>query len=201
MWKATLTTGLAYCSYRELHKQVTEALVPLELKSSFLGNSIVINRSGLALTAKHCTEGVISTEAQFIKIIAKHPDLDIALLQLPRNKTYSMVKLGDSSTLTLGDRLVLFGFFVRELVVSSGYYQGSSDKWLFSSCQMRHGQSGGPVVNENCEVVGINSMHYPCTKEKTGIAHYGNSMHIPINTVKDWLRNYCDETEAGWSLK
>jgi S1-C subfamily serine protease len=185
MWKAVLTTGVAYCSYRELHQQAKNAFVTLQLQNSQIGSGFVIDKSGLALTSKHCTQGTLTTDGQFVQVLARHPELDVALIQLPRHRSYSALRLGHSSQLEVGERLVLYGYFVTELVASTGYFQGTSGSEVYSSCQMRHGQSGGPVVNGSCEVVGINTAHYPCIQ--TDNSHYGNSIHISIDTVKEWL--------------
>lgn len=201
---SALGLGFAYCGLHSVHEEARKSLVTLHYSNSNTGSSFAISSSGLALTAKHCTEIRSTTqENQVVEVVTVDKKRDVAVLQLPRHKRYSYLKLGNSDLLKPGEEVLLCGYGYRSFLCNSGYIQGRDSDYVYASALMMHGQSGGAVLNTAGEVVGINSGHFPCTKEnrENDPFHAETAIFVPINQAKDLLQECCYETSTGWKVR
>lgn len=144
------------------------------------------------------------TELDNVSVIGRTSDsdpLDIAFLKIndKKGKTLQPLSLGDSSKVQVGDKVVAIGNAlgqfqntVTEGIISghgrsvqAGDSSGSSSETLEDLFQtdaaINEGNSGGPLVNTNGEVIGIN----------TAIAGNAQSIGfaIPINDVKGLINS------------
>ena len=199
-----LGAGVAYCSFRQVHEDARKGIVTLTYANYATGNCVAISSSGLALTAKHCTfERSTTEENQYVEVISTHPTADVAVVQLPRHKRYSFLKLGNSDEVEPGEEVLLCGYGYKSFLCNSGYIQDRDRDFLYSSALMVHGQSGGALLNAKGEVIGINKGHLPCTQEKRDKDpfHAESSYVVPISQAKALLAECCEETSSGWRLK
>lgn len=102
-------------------------------------------------------------------------DRDLGLLQFRATANYAVASLGMASTLHVGDRVFAAGFPIESLrgsalvfTFTSGEISLLTSKALAGGYQIgytndvRKGMSGGPLLNRQGKVVGINGMHaYP----------------------------------------
>jgi serine protease Do len=120
--------------------------------------------------------------------------LDIAILKVKdaKGKTLTPAKLGDSSKSQVGDKVVAIGNALGQFqnTVTSGIVSGygrsiqagdaASSEILQNLIQtdaaINSGNSGGPLVNANGEVIGINTAVASGSAQNIGFA-------IPINDV------------------
>jgi S1-C subfamily serine protease len=100
---------------------------------------------------------------------------DLGLLQFSSSRQYTLASLGKASTLKLGDELVASGFpvetrnaYPRGFLVTTGQVSLLPNQFLRAGYQIGYtnpiqkGMSGGPVLNLQGQVVGINGRHaYP----------------------------------------
>ncbi|MFM7407175.1 MAG: trypsin-like peptidase domain-containing protein, partial [Cuspidothrix sp.] len=119
------------------------------------------------------------------------PNLDLAVLQFNSNKNYSYAKLGDSSKLTETTPIYIGGWGVKDAFCLERCYRFSDGKIISISPQskdgysliysnpVKQGMSGGPVLNAQGELVGINGNSF--TDPNTGITDFAG---IPINEYK-----------------
>lgn len=201
---AALGLGFAYCNFRSVHEEARKSLVTLHYSNYATGNSIAISPSGLALTAQHCTIDRSTTEEnQVVEVVTVHKTRDVAVVQLPRHRRYSYLKLGDSDALKPGEEILLCGYGYKSFLCNSGFIQGRDSDYVYTSALMVHGQSGGAVLNTAGEVVGINKGHFPCNQEKRDKDpfHAETAFFVPINQAKELLLECCDETESGWKVR
>ena len=199
-----LLSGFVLCAY-EYHSEAKKSIISLNFKNQSKGTSFAFSKSGLALSTFHCigNDEATTKDGGFIKIIASDQEIDIVLLQLPSHNEYNYLKFGDSDLLVPGEELYHYGYALNSLIGNKGFYQGSDGQFIFASTEMMHGQSGGPVLNSNGQVVAVCKGHFYCTPEKVKerISHSGPSMYVPINKVKAFLTQYCDYSNGHWSLK
>lgn len=109
------------------------------------------------------------------RIVAYDRELDIALLQtetdlygnaLPRDYRFPAIRLGDPRAVTLGDHLFVLGYpdagglgtrvsinLTRGIV--SGFERRGETLLIKTDADIASGNSGGPVLNERYEVIGI----------------------------------------------
>lgn len=163
------------------------------------GTGFIISQDGMILTNKHV---VVDTEADYTvftndgrefpaEILARDPVQDLAIIKVKQNNL-PVVKLGDSSSLQIGQTVVAVGNALGEFrnTVSVGVISGlgrtvtASGGGLVSVLEdiiqtdaaINKGNSGGPLSDLKGEVIGIN------TAVAMGAENIGFA--IPINKAE-----------------
>ena len=144
--------------------------------SSFLaGTGWIIGENGLIATNNHIVEGatkVTVTLDNGLSYIAKNIRADkiddLAVLEIDADDLQP-VKLGDSSLLELGERVLAIGnSFGQGIETSLGRISDTGTTFIVDSreilyntlattAQITYGYSGGPLINMDGEVIGITS--------------------------------------------
>ncbi|MGQ9730597.1 MAG: S1C family serine protease [Candidatus Zipacnadales bacterium] len=129
------------------------------------------------------------------ELAGAHGDRDIAVIRLVNPPGgLPNAKLGDSSQIHLGERVIAIGHpFDFEHTVTVGYVSaignrqfGKNGPWrsvIQTDAAINQGNSGGPLVNLAGAVIGINTMIY----SPTGAGNIGLGFAIPINEAKEML--------------
>lgn len=155
--------------------------------NSSLGSGFFITSDGYILSNAHVTAPmtepiiVLRDGRKFTATKIKEDSrLDAALLKIPVTGV-DFLKIGNANELYAGQPVITIGnpgglsFTVTRGIVS---YLGriiSGVPFIQTDAAINRGNSGGPMINENLEVVGINSM--------TSIGEQGISFALPINLV------------------
>lgn len=148
------------------------------------GTGIVIDPSGVVLTNNHVIAGATDISARAIgngqtypvEVIGYDRTQDIAVLQLGGAAGLPVANIGDSSAVKVGDPIVALGnaggvggtpsavsgkvVALNQTVSASDSLTGSSETLnglIHVDAPIRPGDSGGPTVNTNNQVVGINT--------------------------------------------
>ncbi len=167
------------------------------------GTGLIIDSSGYILTNKHVVPsgttnlGIISsdgTEYKDVEIIGRDPMNDLAIIKVKNPKNFAPANLGDSDSVRVGQKVIAIGNALGQFqnTVTSGIVSGigrpieasdgsgSTTEQLTNLFQtdaaINSGNSGGPLLNYNGEVVGIN------TAVAADAQNIGFS--IPINEAK-----------------
>ncbi len=188
---------------RELVATLGEAVVQVRTPSG-LGSGFIINEDGYLITNFHVIEGEtqISVEVYHsyngelerrsykqVRIIAMNKFADLALLRIIDKEApkFSWVLLGDSTALSVGDRVFAIGSplglerTVTEGILSTKTRQLQGELYMQTTAQINPGNSGGPLFNLRGEVVGVTNMKLTFSE--------GLGFAIPIETVKFFLNN------------
>jgi serine protease Do len=170
------------------------------------GSGFIISPDGYILTNNHVVEGASKVDVHYgsdsdgngghtvsAKIIGRDPATDIALLKIDVGGSLPNVPLGDSDRIRKGDWAIAIGNpfqFENTLTVgvisAKGRALGLSEEtrsfenFIQTDAAINFGNSGGPLLNINGEVVGIN------TAIRGGGAQ-GLGFATPINTAKRLL--------------
>jgi serine protease Do len=177
-----------------------------------LGTGFVYDKAGLVLTNNHVVEDGTEISVKFAdqrevpaKIVGRDKPADVAVLRV-EDHTLSPLKLGDSDSLEVGDWVVAIGNpFGLSHTVSAGILSAkgrtSADvkgldefgyfNFLQTDAAINQGNSGGPLLNLQGEVVGINSA-IRANANNIGFA-------IPINMVKELLPSLLREGKVSRS--
>ena len=153
-----------------------EVTAAKERKTYGIGTGVVIDTQGTILTANHVIEGASRIKVTFADgtqadatVIAQQPDHDTAVLR-PDTIPDDLVPatLTSSATLNIGDEVVAVGNpFGLNNSVTDGVVSGLGRTFRSASiaqqlnnvvqfdAAVNPGNSGGPLVNRNGEVVGI----------------------------------------------
>ena len=142
--------------------------------SSVSGSGVLISEDGEFLTNWHVVDKAESVRALLTDgraftadVVGSDKDTDLALcrLVLPEGEKAPFASLGDSDTLVEGDPVFVMGApWGLSRSISSGiisctrrYLEEASEYtlWLQTDASISPGNSGGPVVDQTGEVVGI----------------------------------------------
>ena len=171
------------------------------------GTGIIVSENGYILTNKHVVEGssdisVVTNDGNSydnVEIIMTDPLSDIAILKISNAKGLKAAELGDSKALNIGQQVIAIGNALGEYdgTVTSGIISGvgrtvnaSSDDgatketltdMIQTDAAINSGNSGGPLVNAQGQVVGVNTA---VASEAQGIG-----FAIPISSVKGILKS------------
>jgi S1-C subfamily serine protease len=135
---------------------------------------------------------VNNRETRAVSVLVADPDRDLALLQSDF-VNLSPLKLAGADTLQVGDDVVALGYplggTLEELFAQTAttMTKGSvsalrnANLAIQHTANISHGNSGGPLLNTNGEVVGINS---------AGISEGNNlNLAIPVSVVQKFLQD------------
>jgi putative serine protease PepD len=163
------------------------------------GSGFVYDREGHVITNQHVVDGAGSIEVRFAdgssyeaRVVGTDPSTDLALLKVdaPADKLEAL-PLGDSSELAVGDAVVAIGspFGLTETVTSgivsaldrrisapNGYAITGA---IQTDAAINHGNSGGPLLNLQGEVVGVNAQ----IESESG-GNDGVGFAVPSDTVR-----------------
>ncbi|HXT52749.1 MAG TPA: trypsin-like peptidase domain-containing protein [Thermoanaerobaculia bacterium] len=148
---------------------------PPELRSEAGGSGFVISGDGLIATNYHVIEGAselmvtVGDDSRELpaKVRGIDPVTDLALIQVAADRRLRHLRLGDSRRVRVGDWIMVIGNPLRlgrtvtVGVVSAvgrsglGITDVSFENFLQTDAAINFGNSGGPMVNLDGEVVGI----------------------------------------------
>jgi serine protease Do len=163
------------------------------------GTGFVISEDGYIVTNNHVVESAdrvdvrLKKEKYSAKIVGRDAATDLALLKIDAKQHLTPIPLGDSDKARVGDWVMAIGDplnfdkTVTVGVVSAKDRSGltadaatrSFENFIQTDAAINFGNSGGPLINVNGEVIGINTaMFRPA--QNIGFA-------VPINTLKTIL--------------
>jgi serine protease Do len=158
------------------------------------GTGIMIHEDGRMLTNNHVVnsdnakvEVLLSDGRTFpASVLHRNPQLDLALLKI-QGENFKPLALGDSTKLRVGEWVFAIGHpWGQRWVVTAGIVStmrtaklssGLTTHYIQSDVGLAPGNSGGPLLNADGHVVGINAM----------IFGGDLSVSIPSSVVQTWL--------------
>ncbi len=205
---AAATTGLSVNSiYKRAYRGVVEVKVNSQTTDPFggtrsqsaEGSGFVYDTDGHIITNQHVVDGATSVRVTFwngktynARVVGTDTSTDLAVLDVdaPSSVLYPLT-LGDSSKVEVGDNVVAIGapFGLAETVtagiVSALHRQMTSpnnfsiDDSIQTDAAINHGNSGGPLLDAQGHVIGVNAQI-----ESDSGGNDGVGFAIPSNTVK-----------------
>lgn len=176
------------------------------------------NKYAYILTNEHVINSAKKIEVIFsnkkeakAKLLGSDAYLDIAVLRIDKKYSSLVATLGNSNNLNLGDTIFTVGTPVDieyQGTITSGIISGkdrkveaninnySEEKEIMDMIQIdspiNSGNSGGPLVNINGEVVGI------CTLKISEQDVESMGFAIPINNIKKYLKTLEKGKNIAW---
>jgi S1-C subfamily serine protease len=168
-----------------------------------LGSGFVIDKAGHIVTNYHVIAGAKSVEVSFsnhdsmkARIVGKDPGTDLAVLKVDaRSRALTPLTLGNSDAVRVGDAVVAIGNpFGLDRSVTAGIVSAlqrsiqapnsyAIDHVIQTDAAINHGNSGGPLLNAEGKVVGVNAQIETGSNDGSG-GNVGIGFAIPINTVR-----------------
>src|SRR5262245_47589875 len=151
-----------------------------------VGSGFIVNAKGYILTNHHVIEdaaritvGLQSGEKYRGTVIGVDPETDVAVIKIDAPKDLPTVTLGDSNAAQVGDWVLAVGSpFGLDQTVTAGIISkkeretpsfSAFQRFLQTDAAINRGNSGGPLVNMQGEVIGMNSQIATSTGDYNGI--------------------------------
>lgn len=164
-------------------------------KQSALGSGVIVSPNGYILTNNHVIKDAdeikvkLSNNVEYIaKIIGTDPKTEIAVIKID-GKDLPFAKVGDSSKLEIGEWIIAIGNpFGLSYTVTAGIISATGrnnigvadyEDFIQTDAPINRGNSGGPMINLNGDLVGINTAIFSQTGGNMGIG-----FAVPINMAK-----------------
>jgi S1-C subfamily serine protease len=169
-----------------------------------LGSGFVLDKAGHIVTNFHVIDGAEEIEVSFsnqdtltAKLVGTDPSTDLAVLRVESSsRGLTPLELGNSDLVRVGDAVVAIGnpfgldrtatagivsaVQERTITAPNGY---PIDHVIQTDAPINTGNSGGPLLNDRAQVIGVNS------QISTGVdllgGNVGIGFAIPSNTVKN----------------
>jgi len=161
------------------------------------GSGVIVAPDGRVITNAHVVNGavgvtlVLSDQRRLpARVVGSDPRTDVAILQIDAEGPFPWLPLGDSSQVRVGDVVLAVGnpfefqSTVTMGIISATERRGMDEReiqdYLQTDAAVNPGSSGGPLLDLNGEVIGINTAIYaPNVDQNSGI-----SFAIPANLVR-----------------
>ena len=173
-----------------------------------VGSGVVIDGKGYIVTNNHVISDAANNPSQFkisvvfndgnevpANLVGRDRKTDLAVLKVDNVDNLSVAKLGDSDKLVVGQEVIAAGAplqlrnTVTRGIVSALHRpvpisgEGTDTDTVIDAVQtdapINHGNSGGPLINMDSEVIGINAAGKSLSDSASGLG-----FAIPINEVK-----------------
>ena len=159
------------------------------------GSGFIISSDGYILTNNHVVEDAnkitvkLSNDKELsAKVVGRDPETDVAVIKIDANNL-PVVQLGDSDKLKVGEWVIAIGNpFGLSHTVTAGIVSAKGrsriglseyEDFIQTDAAINFGNSGGPLLNIDGKVIGINSAIFSRSGGYTGIG-----FAIPINMAK-----------------
>jgi len=153
-----------------LAEDLQQAVVEVRSGETASGTGIIWGGAGLVVTNAHCIRRGASLQViaggkwREAHALAYHPHHDLALLAAP-SVTGPLLELRDPESLRTGELLFAHGhpLGVKDALAMGVLHAVTRDKsgsarWIVADVRLAPGNSGGPLVDAEGRLVGINSM-------------------------------------------
>jgi S1-C subfamily serine protease len=180
------------------------------------GSGVVILKEGFIITNNHVVEGATNITVSFDKrfdetdykadVISAVKQEDLALLRIRGEREFPTIPMGTSSDLMIGETVIAIGNpYGQTHTVSQGIISGLHrdvnipanglhfDDLIQTDASINFGNSGGPLLNINGELIGINSA-MNTQAQNIGFA-------LPIDRVKSVLEEELMPTWLGFDVE
>jgi S1-C subfamily serine protease len=159
------------------------------------GSGFIFSSDGLIFTNSHVVHGAEKIMVSLLNeneiegiLVGEDPDTDLAIIKIYTDG-YSVARLGDASGLQIGQFVIAIGNpYGYQHTVTAGVVSALGrtlrtqsgrlvDNVIQSDAALNPGNSGGPMINTDAEVVGVNTAMINGAQ--------GLSFSVDINTAKE----------------
>jgi S1-C subfamily serine protease len=185
------------------HFEIYDIFQPSEIESQgkSTGTGFFINNRGYILTCYHVITDSIKIYVNVPKfgkknfkatLISTYPEMDIAVIQIINYQNTASLQFGQSDKIKMGKDTIALGYPLGDdtIKITKGVISGIKDHLLQTDTPINEGNSGGPLLDENYYVVGINSSKI----SRSNVEGVGYS--IPIDIFMS-VMNKMTQTKTG----
>jgi serine protease Do len=183
-----------------------------------LGSGVIVDAKGYILTNNHVVSGASKIKVKLFtgeeypaKVIGTDDLSDLAVIKIECPKQLPAAKLGDSKAMKVGDWVIAIGSpFGLSHTVTAGIISATGrvfsgdeapmasmlfNDYLQTDAAINQGNSGGPLVNMNGEIVGINSFISTPSRASAGVG-FAVPSHTIVNVYNQIIEK--GRVARGW---
>ena len=180
--------------------------VRIEVSTRVPGTGVILTNNGYVMTNSHVIEGSTSIEIVLTDglrysatVIADDIDLDLAILEIESDRSdFPVATLGHYDDITTGEEVLALGFpYYNDLsgdlsatlgIVSAiRFLESYGYEYIQTDAEISLGFGGGPLVNMQGEVIGIDTWIYSDGE--------GMAFAISVNEMKNFIENTIGATD------
>ena len=137
------------------------------------GSGFIISEDGKLVTNYHVIQNATDIKVRMAdgntvyeaEVIGSDPETDISVLQILDSEEFEFIKFGDSNLVKVGDPVLAIGnplgvgISASKGIISAKYrtLNGPYDDFFQTDASINLGNSGGPLINLQGEVIGVNT--------------------------------------------
>ena len=173
-------------------EKAISSVVTISSSNNGLGSGVIFSKDGYIVTNLHILSSnninvkLDNGKNYYANIIGIDKNADIAVLKITTEDNLTPISFADSDTLMVGDKVLAIGnpygigtSVTSGIISATGRDYGNPYLQLIQTdAAINPGNSGGALINENGNLIGINSKIF----SKTG-AYQGIGFAIPSNLV------------------
>ncbi len=186
--------------------EIGDMLRPSRRPIFAVGSGFIVDKSGYVITNSHVIEDAAKIYVQLAggeefvaKVVGVDDETDLAVLKIDAGRDLPTLKFADSETVRIGDWVLAFGspFGLANTVTAGIISQVKREtptmpvrpfqKFIQTDAAINRGNSGGPLVDMNGEVIGVNSQIATGTGDSNGIG-----FALPSNDAARVLKQLVD---------
>ena len=187
--------------YAAVNPSVVMVAVAIDEEKASIGTGVILTEDGYVVTNAHVIAGGLSAwvaldtgEVLDAELVGFDSNEDLALLKLVDGQGLPAARLGDSDACVVGDQVYAIGNPLGvELrgTLTSGLIsaidrqvtmEGRVMTMLQTTAALNNGNSGGPLINDRGQVIGINTMKMSGGKTATATVE-GLGFAVPTRRV------------------
>lgn len=169
----------------------------IKKESGSLGSGFIISDNGYVMTNNHVIDGAneifvkLSDGNEYsAKLVGSSPEIDIAILKINSNKKFIPLRFANSDSIKIGHWAIAFG---NPLGLNSSMTVGvigalgrsslgieQIENFIQTDAAINQGNSGGPLLDINGNVIGVNTAIFSTTGGSIGIG-----FAIPSNLAQN----------------
>ncbi len=177
------------------------------------GSGFVVDPAGIIVTNKHVIDGAFDIRVLFndgslapAQALALSPLSDLAVLKVNVDHPLPTLAWGDSGAVQVGDQVLTIGNQLNwGTSVSAGIVSGLNrnlkdspfDSYIQTDAATNHGNSGGPLIDRDGKVIGVDTALY--NPQQNG-GFIGIGFAIPSSTAEYVTKRLLDPSHPvpGW---
>ena len=188
-------------AYATVNPSVVMVAVAIDEEKASIGTGVILTEDGYVVTNAHVIAGGLSAwvaldtgEVLDAELVGFDSNEDLALLKLVDGQGLPAARLGDSDACVVGDQVYaignplgveLRGTLTNGLISAIDRQvtmEGRVMTMLQTTAALNNGNSGGPLINDQGQVIGINTMKMSGGKTATATVE-GLGFAVPTRRV------------------
>ncbi|MBP0959888.1 MAG: serine protease [Oscillospiraceae bacterium] len=197
--------------YREIVPSVVSIRASLSKDGSrqSAGSGVILTNDGYIVTNEHVITGAyvikaMTTDGEVydLALVGKDTKTDLAVLKMITDKKdFVPAQLGNSDDIIIGERVYAIGYSggVFSNTFTGGYVSGLNRtlqlnqnsyemNYIQTDASVNPGNSGGPLVNEYAQVIGINNFKYTGINSDLENLTFAISINEAIPVINDIIK-------------